>query len=84
MPVNPLGRTIAVVDDEGRPTQELSLFTEEAARLSPLFGTGSPEGVVQARRGRFYIDTDGSVGSVLYVKVLNDIAGERKEGWVLV
>lgn len=84
MPVNPLGRSIAVVDEDGRPTQELSIFSEEVARFNPIFGTGSPEGAEEARRGRFYIDTSGASGSVLYVKVQNDISGNRKEGWILV
>lgn len=84
MPVNPLGRSIPVVDETGRPTQELSIFSEAVAALDPIVGTGSPEGVVEARRGRFYINDAGSSGSVLYVKVLNDISGNRKQGWILV
>lgn len=84
MPVSPLGRTVAVVDEERRPTQELSIFTEEVARLNILTGSGSPEGVVEARRGRLYMDTSGTAGSILYAKRDDDIAGNRKEGWILV
>ncbi len=84
MPVNPLGRSIPVVDDNGKPTQELSIFSEAVAALDPIVGTGSPEGVVEARQARFYIDDSGASGSVLYAKVLNDIGGDRKQGWILV
>lgn len=84
MPVDTLGRSIPVVDEKGKPTQELALFSEAVAALDPIIGTGSPEGVEEARRKRFYIDSNGSAGSVLYVKVLNDIGGDRKQGWILV
>lgn len=84
MPVSPLGRTVAVVDEEGVPTQELSIFTEEVARLNILAGSGSPEGVVEARQKRLYMDTAGTAGSILYIKRNDDVAGNRKNGWILV
>lgn len=53
-------------------------------RLSPLIGTGSPEGAVEAFQGRIYMDSTGSSGSILYIKRDADIAGNRTMGWVLV
>ena len=84
MPVNPLGRTQPVVDEQGRATQELNLFSEEVAQLPIIIGAGSPEGVVQARQSRLYMDSTGSAGSILYVKKLADIGGDKSEGWILV
>lgn len=43
-----------------------------------LSGTGSPEGAVEASVGTIYLQTDGTVGSVLYVKE----SGTGNTGWV--
>lgn len=43
----------------------------------PLVGSGSPEGVVVATIGRWYVDTD-SVGTGIYLKN----TGEGDTGWV--
>lgn len=84
MPVNPLGRTESVVDEQGRATEKLSLFSEDVARLSILTGAGSPEGVVSARRARIYMDEEGVAGAVMYIKQMDDIGGDRSLGWVAV
>jgi hypothetical protein len=68
----------------GNPLQPLQILSEEAARLPPLTGTGSPEGIIESKQGRFYINIAGGVGTILYVKRLDDIAGNRKTGWTLV
>jgi len=52
--------------------------------LSILTGTGSPEGVVQARPTRLYMNTAGAAGSILYIKRDADIGGDRSQGWILV
>lgn len=54
------------------------------SQLDPITGTGSPEGVVEARIPRFFVDLSGSAGSVLYVKTQNSISGDRTKGWILV
>ena len=83
LPLKPLNRFDNVVENN-RPTQVLQTFSEEVARLDPILGSGSPEGVIEGRAGRFYINTAGGVGTTLYVKRLDDIAGNRKNGWTLV
>lgn len=82
--LSPLNRSVAVADEEGKPLQVLQLFSEEVARLQTIIGTGSPEGVVEAQVGREYLDTTGAPGAVKYAKVLADIAGNRKTGWVAI
>lgn len=84
MQVNPLGRSIKVVDADGRATQELSLFTDAVAKLAIIIGTGSPESVVEGIQGQLYMNQSGSSGSILYIKKLSDISGDRTQGWVLV
>lgn len=54
------------------------------SNLDPIVGTGSPEGVVEARVPRFYVNIAGGVGTTLYVKRLEDIGGDRTQGWTLV
>lgn len=84
MQVNALSRSIAVVDKDGKPTQELNLFSEAVAQLQIIIGIGSPEGLIEAQVGREYLDTTGGAGAVKYIKQLNDIGGDRKMGWVAI
>lgn len=59
-------------------------ITNQVNNNTPETGTGSPEGVVSAPVGRFYIDTNGLAGSVLYVKRDSDVGGDASQGWILV
>lgn len=43
----------------------------------PLVGSGSPEGVVTATVGRWYVDTD-TTGTGIYLKE----SGEGDTGWI--
>lgn len=65
-------------------TQDFYTFIQAVGNSIPIVGTGSPEGVITATQRAFYIDEAGSAGSVLYVKKLNDIGGNKSLGWVLV
>ncbi len=84
MQLNPLRANESVVDATGKPLQVLRLFSEGVSTLPPFIGTGSPEGVVEARQTRFYMDDAGVAGAILYMKQLDDIAGDKTMGWVLV
>lgn len=84
MQLSPLSTQRAVVDEDGKPLQVLQLFSESVSRLPILIGTGSPEGVVEDRQSRLYMDTAGVTGTILYIKKYDDIAGNRKNGWILV
>jgi hypothetical protein len=44
----------------------------------PLSGSGSPEGVIIATIGRWYVDTGASAGTGIYFKE----SGEGDTGWV--
>jgi hypothetical protein len=82
--LSPLNRSTPVVDADFKPLQVLQLFSEETARLYPLSGTGSPEGVLEATLFREYVDLTGAAGAVKYIKRLADIGGDRKMGWVAI
>lgn len=53
-------------------------------RNLPLTGEGSPEGVVKALQFQVYFDSLGTTGSIMYIKMLPDIGGNKSQGWVAV
>lgn len=76
-----LNVSFPLVDDKGLATD---IFRQWIITRDPLVGAGSPEGVVTAPQFRFYIDSSGSTGSLLYIKIQPDIAGDKSQGWVAV
>lgn len=76
-----LNLSFPIVDKNGMAADMFRLWI---ARRQPLTGAGSPEGVVGANLYRFYINTTGSPGSLLYIKVQSDIGGDKTQGWVAV
>lgn len=82
MEVRPLDRNQPIVDDAGRPRQNFQVGWEQVRKLAPIIGAGSPDGVVIAQEGRFYL-AQGDFPA-LYVKKLNDIGGDRSLGWMMV
>lgn len=73
-----------IVDEQGNQTNRMRAWTEEVSALDILIGTGTPEGAIEARQGRLYMDDSGAAGSILYVKRDPDIAGDKTKGWILV
>ncbi len=60
------------------------LITNEVNDRSLVFGTGSPEGVVTAKKGREYMDETGTAGNIKYIKKFDDVAGDKTLGWILI
>jgi hypothetical protein len=76
---------LPIVDDKGRLAVGVPFnWMLNITNLDPIVGTGSPEGVQEARVPRFYVDIAGGVGTTLYVKRLEDIGGDRTQGWTLI
>jgi len=73
-----------IVDANGTMTQPFRQFTQDATLGIPIVGSGSPEGVVEARQYSLYLDSAGSAGSIQYRKMLPDIGGDRTKGWIAV
>lgn len=73
-----------IFSESGKLTSRGLLFFNELADLSIIEGAGSPEGVVEARIARRYMDTAGVAGSILYIKRDADVLGDKTKGWVLV
>ena len=73
-----------IVEPDGTMAQPFRQFTQDASLSIPIVGTGSPEGVVEARQYSLYIDSAGSSGSIEYRKMLPDIGGDVTQGWIAV
>ena len=73
-----------IVDNTGKMSQAFRTWTLDASLSIPIIGTGSPEGVVEARQFQLYINSAGAAGAIEYRKMLSDIGGDRTQGWKLV
>lgn len=73
-----------IVDAKGTMEQPFRQWTQEASLGIPIIGQGNPEGVVEARQYSLYIDTTGTTGSIEYRKMLPDIGGDVKQGWIAI
>ena len=67
----------AILNTEGRVA-----FEQLESRI-PITGTGSPEGVVESIVGGIYFDLLGTTGSIIYIKLADDITGDKTAGWVV-
>lgn len=82
--IPPLG-VAPIVDGNGIMDHEMRNWVDEVSYSGYIrAGSGSPEGVVDARVGVLYMNASGTTGSILYIKRDNDVAGDTKQGWVLV
>ena len=76
----PLDRTQPIVDEKGEMTARTLLWGEAVTRIAMAEGAGSPEGVLEARPTKLYMDT---ANGDLYLKHLAAIANDRTKGWIL-
>ncbi len=74
----------AITKEDGSMQDTFRRWVELMTELDPIKGTGSPEGVVEARQTRQYMDDAGIASAILYIKRDNDIAGDKTKGWILV
>lgn len=84
MTIDPPSPSRPVVYESGEMEQEFRAWTQAISQLSILEGSGSPEGVEEAFPTKQYMDTAGVAGSILYIKQVADIGGDKSLGWVLV
>jgi hypothetical protein len=73
-----------IVEQDGTMAQPFRQFTQDASLSIPIVGSGSPEGVVEARQYSLYIDSTGSSGSIEYRKMQPERGGDVTQGWVAV
>ena len=77
----------SIIEDNGTLTlQSRSYFAALDAAINfqtIARGTGSPEGVVEAFATKRYMDDAGTASAILYIKQVDDVAGDKTLGWVL-
>jgi hypothetical protein len=73
-----------IVQPDGTMAQPFRQFTQDASLSIPIVGSGSPEGVVEARQYSLYINSTGTTGSIEYRKMQPEIGGDVTKGWVAV
>lgn len=81
--ISPLTRIRAIVDSNGLMTEEVRVYFTELENRIPITGSGSPENFVAATEGATYYDLSAASGSRHYIKILNDIDGNKARGWEL-
>jgi len=72
-----------IVGENGIMTRTFQEWQTLVTKLLPIRGSGSPEGVIEAEENQHYYDINGVGGDVLYIKVQDDIGGDRTQGWKL-
>lgn len=82
--ITQLNRGVQVADSEGKQTERMYNWAQQITQLQILTGSGSPEGVVEAKIETLYMNTAGTAGSILYIKRDADVGGDRTQGWILV
>lgn len=79
-----LNASFPIVDERGTM---VPAFRDQQNLLNnalPIVGEGSPESVVPALQFQVYFDSLGTTGSIIYIKMLPDIGGDKTQGWVAV
>jgi hypothetical protein len=75
----------SVISEKGGMLQRFMNWTQDVTNalnfVTPTSGTGTPETVVSAKTGKFFTDT---VVPNLYWKSVDDVAGDKTKGWLLV
>ena len=59
-------------------------ITNEVNNNSLVFGTGSPDGIVESNKGTEYMDEAGTASAIKYIKKFDDVAGDKSLGWILI
>jgi hypothetical protein len=75
---------LKIVDSIGNMTANFKTWSQLVTNMSMIEGSGNPENVVSAMRTRQYMDITGSVGARVYIKTVDSVAGNDKQGWELV
>lgn len=75
---------LPVVQTDGTMSQAFRTHLQRLSHSVVIVGTGNPEGVLEAPQYSLYIDETTPTVPVQYRKMLTDIAGNSKQGWVVV
>lgn len=73
-----------VVDDAGSLTTQSRTYFRTLTDFALIIGTGNPEGSIEAPQGAPFMDEQGTLGAILYIKRDASVSGDRTKGWILV
>jgi len=74
-----------IVESDGSLTIESRTSFRQLFDRLLIIGSGSPEGVVPAGQGSSYMDEDGALGNVFYIKQKDaDGSGDKTKEWKLI
>jgi len=73
-----------VIEEQGEMTPEFRFWTQIMTSQSIITGDGPPENVVEATVNSLYKDNNGTAGNILHIKNANSVAGNKKQGWILI
>lgn len=73
-----------IINKDGSMVDSFRIWSLFVSSLGILTGTGTPEGIIEARQTSLYMDDAGTPGSILYIKRDTDIAGDGTKGWILI
>ena len=73
-----------IVEEDLTATQQTRTFFKLLRERALIIGSGTPNAAVEAIQGSQYMDKDGSIGNVFYIKQQNDVGGDTTLGWVLI
>jgi len=72
-----------IVGENGTMERQFQEWITLMTRLLHFNGNGSPETVVPAPQYSRYVQDDASSGSTCWIKMVDDVGGNKKLGWQL-
>ena len=85
MKILPPTATRPILDSALRMVKSFRTWTILVSReAGTLRGTGNPNGAVEAFQDQKYFDEAGAPGNNFYYKSVDDVAGDKTQGWVLI
>ena len=72
-----------IINENGTMTLSLQEWQRLVTKQLPYNGNGTPETFIEAEQYSHYYDDTGGVGTIHYIKMLDNIGGDKSKGWVL-
>jgi len=72
-----------IIGSDSRATDQFRTWGLSVDQNLPIFGEGSPEGVVPLNGRGMYIDFTAPAGSTIWLKKQPEIGGDIRLGWEL-
>jgi hypothetical protein len=79
----PFNPNFPIVTPDFKANDQFRTWALNVDRVLPIYGEGSPEGVIPLDGQGMYIDFSASAGSNIWLKKQNNIGGDISLGWEL-